>query len=120
MPIPSSRFRDTPFFVSVDKAKQLLAFEPKHAGGAGKEAHTHASLLTGLAWALTRPAMQWWPPPDLADSPRPPAGAAQRLLCAKRRHSIVDDVSWYFAQNYKAQGGMEKKVDFGTDEALTA
>lgn len=57
-------FRDTPFFVSVDKAKQLLAFEPKH--------------------------------------------------------SIVDDVSWYFAQNYKAQGGMEKKVDFGTDEALTA
>jgi len=57
-------FRDTPFFVSADKAKELLGFEPKH--------------------------------------------------------SIVDDGSWYFTQNYKAQGGMEKEVDFGIDEALAA
>jgi len=32
----------------------------------------------------------------------------------------VDDSTWYFAQNYKAQGAMEKEVDFGIDEALAA
>ena len=47
-------FRDTPFFVSADKARDLLGFEPKH--------------------------------------------------------SIVDDCGWYFEQNYKAQGGMDKEV----------
>ena len=30
----------------------------------------------------------------------------------------MDDGSWYFAQNYKAQGGLEKEVDFGIDELL--
>ena len=49
-----------------------------------------------------------------------PARQCSCSVCAKRRHSIVDDGSWYFAQNYKAQGGMEKEVDFGIDEALTA
>ena len=48
-------FRDTPFYVSADKAKELLGFEPKY--------------------------------------------------------SIADDVAWYFEQNYKAQGGLDKEVD---------
>jgi nucleoside-diphosphate-sugar epimerase len=57
-------FRDTPFYVSADKAKELLGFEPKH--------------------------------------------------------SIADDAAWYFEQNYKAQGGLDKEVDFSLDEALSA
>jgi len=57
-------FRDTPFYVSADKAKDLLGFEPKH--------------------------------------------------------SIAEDCSWYFEQNYKAQGGLDKDVDFALDEALAA
>tara|TARA_B110001452_G_scaffold162334_1_gene135118 strand:+ start:292 stop:1371 length:1080 start_codon:yes stop_codon:yes gene_type:complete len=57
-------FRDTPFFVSADKAKELLGFVPKH--------------------------------------------------------SIADDCAWYFEQNYKAQGGMDKAVDFAVDDGITA
>jgi len=57
-------FRDTPFYVSADKAKDLLGFAPKH--------------------------------------------------------SIADDAKWYFEDNYKAQGGMDKEVDFSLDEALLA
>ena len=49
----------------------------------------------------------------------PPPGPTPSL-CGARRHSIVDDAGWYFEQNYKAQGGTEKEVDFGLDEALTA
>ena len=36
------------------------------------------------------------------------------------RHSIAEDCSWYFEQNYKAQGGLDKDVDFALDEALAA
>merc|ERR1719311_561804 len=55
-------FRDTPFFVSADKAKEKLGFAPKH--------------------------------------------------------TIADDVAWYFEQNYKGAGGMDKEVDFALDDAL--
>ena len=61
------------------------------------------------------------PPPRLARlaTSRLPPGPTPSL-CGARRHSIVDDAGWYFEQNYKAQGGTEKEVDFGLDEALTA
>eukprot|EP00808_Paulinella_micropora_P005418 g36337.t1 len=55
-------FRDTPFFVSVDKAKRLLNFSPKH--------------------------------------------------------TIEQDIGWYFSDNYVAKGGMYKEVDFADDEKL--
>ena len=68
--------------------------------------------LPRLACLEAAPAGRGWQPPASLQLSRP--------ACAARRHSIVDDGSWYFTQNYKAQGGMEKEVDFGIDEALAA
>jgi len=55
-------FRDTAFYVSVDKAADLLGFKPAH---------------------------------DLAD-----------------------DIRWYYTDNYVAQGGPDKEVDFSVDEMI--
>ena len=55
-------FRDTPFFVSVDKAQGLLGF--------------------------------------------------------KEKNTIAEDIAWYYADNYVAQKGLEKEVDFADDEVV--
>ena len=55
-------FRDTPFFVSVDKAADLLGFSPKF--------------------------------------------------------SIVDDISWYYSDQYVAKGGLDKELSFDDDELV--
>ena len=55
-------FRDTPFFVSVDKAQDLLGF--------------------------------------------------------KEKHTIAEDIAWYYADNYVAQKGLEKEVDFADDDVV--
>jgi len=55
-------FRETAFYVSADKAKDLLGFSPKH--------------------------------------------------------DLKDDISWYYSDNYVAQGGEEKDVDFSVDESI--
>ena len=54
-------FRDTPFYVSVDKAADLLGFSPKN--------------------------------------------------------TIAEDIAWYYTDNYVAQGGLDKELDF-SDDAL--
>ena len=46
-------FRDTPFFVSADKAKELLGFEPKHAQPgreSGPAAHPRPHTRLRLGW----------------------------------------------------------------------
>ena len=55
-------FRDTPFYVSADKAVELLGFKPKH--------------------------------------------------------TILEDINWYYADNYVKQGGKDKEVTFELDEKL--
>lgn len=57
-------FRDTPFYVSVDKAADLLGFTPMH--------------------------------------------------------SIAEDATWYYTDNYVAQGGANKEVSFELDDKLMA
>ena len=49
-----------------------------------------------------------------------PALSSVRACMRHARHSIAEDCSWYFEQNYKAQGGLDKDVDFALDEALAA
>mmetsp|Transcript_5849 Transcript_5849/g.17515 ORF Transcript_5849/g.17515 Transcript_5849/m.17515 type:complete len:355 (+) Transcript_5849:1457-2521(+) len=55
-------FRDTPFYVSADKASRLLGFSPAH--------------------------------------------------------SIADDISWYYSEQYVAKGGLDKELDFAEDDVV--
>ena len=105
----------------MDKAKELLGFEAKHAqpGQRERPRRARSPALARAGPHLPRlTCLEATRAPDMAGNLPPPPTTPS--LCGARRHSIVDDAGWYFEQNYKAQGGTEKEVDFGLDEALTA
>ncbi len=46
------------------------------------------------------------------------ADKAKDLLGFSPKHDLKDDISWYYSDNYVAQGGEEKDVDFSVDESI--
>jgi len=46
------------------------------------------------------------------------AGKASDLLGFAPKYDLKDDIAWYYADNYKAQGGEAKDVDFSVDESI--
>jgi len=42
------------------------------------------------------------------------------LLDFSPKYDLAQDIKWYFTDNYVAQGGAEKDVDFSIDEMITA
>ena len=45
------------------------------------------------------------------------AAKAADKLGFEPRHRIADDIAWYYQDNYVAQGGLEKELDFAADDA---
>ena len=43
---------------------------------------------------------------------------AEKLLGFAPKHRIADDIGWYYADNYQAQGGAEKDVSFEDDDIV--
>jgi len=46
------------------------------------------------------------------------AHKASELLGFAPKHDLKDDAAWYYLDNYKAQGGEGKQVDFSADETI--
>merc|ERR1711871_1583670 len=48
-------------------------------------------------------------------------GKAQKLLGFKEANVLANDIEWYYKDNYVAQKGLEKQIDFADDDlVLTA
>ena len=45
------------------------------------------------------------------------AAKAADKLGFEPQHNIADDIAWYYQDNYVAQGGLEKELDFAADDA---
>jgi len=46
------------------------------------------------------------------------AAKAQSLLGFEPKYDISSDLEWYFADNYKAQGAMDKELEFADDDIV--
>jgi nucleoside-diphosphate-sugar epimerase len=111
-------FRDTPFYVSVDKAQQLLSF---------KEANVIASDIEWCVPTMPAPRARV----RVCTCPCVPASGALRLALlpgsptiwrvARCRCRAAASVVRYYKDNYVAQKGLEKDLDFSDDDiVLTA
>ena len=83
-------FRDTPFFVSVDKAKELLGFEAKHAqpGQRERPRRARSPALARAGPHLPRlTCLEATPAPGMAGNlPPPPRPHAQPVRSAQAQH----------------------------------